>query len=443
MSLATPIVWSEGLFLRQHHFQQQERYLRHLVRERTAALGAHGWGISALEVDRSLLALGQFGLTRCRAILEDGTPVSIPDVDSNPAPTLLPEAARDRIIYLALPVAQAGSIEVTTGTGTMARYVRDTIEVSDAVEGPPSTADIPIGRLQFRFLVEGNDLSGFVCLGVARVKEVRPGGGVLLDETFMPAATDCSAHPTLAGIVTDTLGLVTHRADALARRLAGNDAVGGAEVTDLLLLAALNRAAALFTHLSEFVGLHPERLFAELVQLAGEIASFTTPTRRNAIFRAYRHTNLEASFRPVIDDLRRSLTSVLDRRAVAIPLTERKYGILTGHIADLSLVGEAQFVLVARSSFSAPTIARVLPAQVKVGPTEIIRDLVNSSLPGIGLRALPSAPRVLPFYGNATYFELAADSPLWARMRISGAVALHVAGEFTDLEVELWAIRSP
>jgi type VI secretion system protein ImpJ len=145
----------------------------------------------------------------------------------------------------------------------------------------------------------------------------------------------------------------------------------------------------------------------------------------------------------VIDDLRRSLTSVLDRRAVAIPLTERKYGILTGHIADLSLVGEAQFVLVARSSFSAPTIARVLPAQVKVGPTEIIRDLVNSSLPGIGLRALPSAPRVLPFYGNATYFELAADSPLWARMRISGAVALHVAGEFTDLEVELWAIRSP
>jgi type VI secretion system protein ImpJ len=243
--------------------------------------------------------------------------------------------------------------------------------------------------------------------------------------------------------VTDTLGLVTHRADALARRLAGNDAVGGAEVTDLLLLAALNRAAALFTHLSEFVGLHPERLFAELVQLAGEIASFTTPTRRNAVFPAYRHTNLEASFRPVIDDLRRSLTSVLDRRAVAIPLTERKYGILTGHIADLSLVGEAQFVLVARSSFSAPTIARVLPAQVKVGPTEIIRDLVNSSLPGIGLRALPSAPRVLPFYGNATYFELAADSPLWARMRISGAVALHVAGEFTDLEVELWAIRSP
>lgn len=443
MSLETPIVWSEGLFLRQHHFQQQERYLQRLVRERTAALGAYGWGSAILEVDRSLLALGQFGLTRCRAILEDGTPISIPDADSNPPPILLPEGVRDRIIYLALPVAQAGSIEVTAGASTMARYIRDTIEISDAVEGPPSTADIPIGRLQLRFLVEGNDLSGFVCLGVARVKEVRPGGGVLLDESFMPAATDCGAHPTLAAIVNDTLGLVTHRANALALRLAGKDAAGGGEVTDLLLLAALNRAAALFAHLSEFVGLHPERLFTELVQLAGEVASFTAPTRRNAVFPAYRHTNLEASFRPVVDDLRRSLTSVLDRRAVAIPLTERKYGILTGQIADLSLVGEAQFILVARSSFSAPTVARLLPAQVKVGPTEIIRDLVNSSLPGIGLRALPAAPRVLPFYGTATYFELAADSPLWARMRTTGAVALHVAGEFTDLEIELWAVRSP
>lgn len=443
MSLASPVVWSEGLFLRQHHFQQQERHIQRLVRERAAALGAHGWGISVLEVDRSLLALGQFGLTRCRAVLEDGTPVSLPDGDPNPPPILVPEGARDRVIYLALPVAQPGSVEVATGDGGMARYARDTVEVSDSVEGPPSAADIPIGRLQLRFLIEGSDLSGFVCIGVARVREVRAGVGVLLDEGYMPPATDCAAHPALAALVTDTLGLVTHRADALARRLAGNDAAGGGEASDLLLLAVLNRAAALFGHFSATVGIHPERLFAELVQLAGEVASFTASTRRPQAFPAYRHINLEASFRPVMEELRRSLTTVLDRRAVAIPLTERKYGILTGQIADLSLVGEAQFVLVARSSLPAPTVARLLPAQVKVGPTETIRDLVNSALPGIGLRALPAAPRLLPFYGNATYFELAADSPLWVRMRTTGAVALHVAGEFTDLEVELWAIRSP
>jgi type VI secretion system protein ImpJ len=63
-------------------------------------------------------------------------------------------------------------------------------------------------------------------------------------------------------------------------------------------------------------------------------------------------------------------------------------------------------------------------------------------LPGIGLRLLPTAPRQLPFHAGFHYFELDRGSDLWKQLINSGGLALHVAGDFPALELELWAIRN-
>jgi type VI secretion system protein ImpJ len=62
-------------------------------------------------------------------------------------------------------------------------------------------------------------------------------------------------------------------------------------------------------------------------------------------------------------------------------------------------------------------------------------------LPGIVLRALPVAPRQLPFHAGYTYFELDDKSDAWASLGSSAGMALHVAGEFPGLAMECWAIR--
>ena len=46
MSWTNPVIWQEGMFLRAQHFQQQDRWLEALVRERTAMLRPHGWGMA-------------------------------------------------------------------------------------------------------------------------------------------------------------------------------------------------------------------------------------------------------------------------------------------------------------------------------------------------------------------------------------------------------------
>jgi type VI secretion system protein ImpJ len=177
------------------------------------------------------------------------------------------------------------------------------------------------------------------------------------------------------------------------------------------------------------------------LQLAGELATFSQQTKRPPAYPVYRHERLKETFAPVIDDLRASLSMVMDPHAVPIPLEERKFGLRVALVPDKNLFASAMFVLAVRAQMPAENILTGFAPQVKIGPIERIRDLVNLQLPGIGLRALPVAPRQLPFHAGFTYFELDRGNELWKQFATSAGMALHVAGEFPGLAMEFWAIR--
>ena len=73
MSWDSKIVWSEGMFLRTQHFQQQDRYVERLLRGRTENLRPHPWGLSKQAIDRSLLTTGRFALAEASGVFPDGT----------------------------------------------------------------------------------------------------------------------------------------------------------------------------------------------------------------------------------------------------------------------------------------------------------------------------------------------------------------------------------
>ena len=54
MSVTRKVVWSEGMFLQPHHFQQHDRYLENLVEARAAHLRPYAWGCRELTVDPGL-----------------------------------------------------------------------------------------------------------------------------------------------------------------------------------------------------------------------------------------------------------------------------------------------------------------------------------------------------------------------------------------------------
>ena len=440
MTWTNRVVWQEGMFLRAQHFQQQDRWLEMMVRARTAALRPHPWGVVEMMIDRDLLTTGRFALSSAVGVFEDGTPFSIPSETDHPAPLELPENTRDAVVYLAAPIRQAGAIEIAPN-GSEGRYRVREFEAYDTHSASPQPAPLQIARLRLRYMLETEERAGYLCIGLARVTEVTADRRATLDERWIPPALVCSAVLPLSGLITEFSGMLNQRGEALAARLTAPGSRGVAEVADFLLLQTVNRWQKLLAHWADAGNIHPEDLYSAFVEMAGELATFTEVTRRPNAYPAYRHDDLQRSFAPVVADLRRSLSAVLEQNAIAIPLQERQYGVRVGAIIDRSILRGSSFVLTVQADLPTEQLQRLFPSQVKIGAVEHIRDLVNVLMPGISVRPLPVAPRQIPFYAGASYFELDRNSPHWQQMQASGGFAIHVSGDFPNLRMELWAIR--
>ena len=231
-------------------------------------------------------------------------------------------------------------------------------------------APIDVGRLGLRYLKSGDELAGYELIGLARIIEVRSDKAVILDPDYIAPSLNCAAEPRLNELITELLGIVRHRAEAIAERIGDPTIRGTAEVGDYFLLQILNRADPMLRHISaNATRMHPVTFYEHCIQLAGELATFTMDTKRASDFPPYRHEDLKATFAAVFDDLRTSLSAVLEQAAVAIELAERRHGVRVGTINDRTLLKDAGFVLAVRAEMSAEDVRRKLPAQIKVGPS--------------------------------------------------------------------------
>lgn len=443
MSLHSKVVWSQGMFLLPHHFQQEARHVEYLMEMRLRALGAHGFGFFELELDEGLLALGRVGLARASGILPDGTPFSLPQHDAQPVPLDIPPDMKDELVVLAVPVAREGATLVSFDdepNGTPSRWRAASEDLRDLTNAADDPETVQTGLLQLRLLRAKDAAEGYAMLGIARVAERRADKQVVLDRRYIAPQTRIDASRQLSAHATLLHGLVQQRARLLAARM-GQASHGVSEMADFLMLQALNRAEPVLRQHAIAPSTHPRELHTECLRLAGDLASLASDTRVPPDYPAYRHDDLQASFEPLVAELRRMLSLVIDRNVMQIELAERPHNVRMAVLPEPDLARTANFVLAVSAQMPAEHLRQRFPAQSKLGPADRIRDLVNLHLPGVPLRPLPAVPRQLPFHAGFHYFELDRGNELWKQLEKSGSLALHVAGEFPSLELELWAIR--
>jgi type VI secretion system protein ImpJ len=445
MTWHNKVVWTEGMFLQPQHFQQHDRYLEYQLRQRLAATIGYPWGFSSVVIDDAALALGKLSLNSAQGILPDGNAFSVPGNDAAPAALDVPVDARNERVVLAVPLQRPGIVEsdAEQAAGSMGpRYQVAEVSVGDSNTNVDRDASVQVGRLNLRLMLERDAGEGFATLGVARVVERRADNKLVLDAQYIAPMLHAPGNAILDGYIRELCGLLHQRGEALAARLAQPGRGGVGEIADFLLLEAVNRSQPLFMQFQQRSVLHPEIFYAACLSLAGDLATFRDK-RRPPAFPEYLHDDQARCFRPVIDDLRQSLSMVMEQTAIPIELQDRKYGIRVAIIADTDLQRHASFVLAVASQIPGEALRARFPTQVKIGPVERIRDLVNLQLPGVSLRPLPVAPRQIPYHAGFNYFELdTRNNELWKQLESSGGLAMHIAGEFPGLELEFWAIRA-
>lgn len=434
-------IWLEAMFIRPQHLQQADRHTAWQIDSRVRAAAPHAWGWAGLAIDTNLLRQGQFALTEGRGILPDGTPFDLAAFGALPAAREVPGDSADRLVHLALPALRHGMPEVGQDNRP-GRYRSAEIEVDDTASPNGIIASVTVGTPTFRLVFEGESLDGLIRLDCARIERVRESREVVLSDRHIPPMLDVDANRRLSEMLGETVSLLQSRGNALAERLNPDNWHNNAGLLDFVLLQTVNRHQPLLAGMAGMQGLHPSDMHRAFLQLAGDLATFKTGEHRPPSFPHYRHQDLEHSFAALMAEIRRALTMVTDQPVVAIPLEARRFGIHIGQPADRTLFRDAQFVLAVNAAVPPDTIRSLFPSQVKVGPVEEIRSLVNLQLTGIGLTPLAVAPRQLPFHRGFTYFELDRNAALWPKLTNSAAIALHVSGEFPDLEMEFWAIRN-
>ena len=443
MSWDNRVLWSEGLFLQPHHFQQHDRWIEALSRGLSGVGTPYPWGLRQLAVDQDLLRLGKLAVTECAGILPDGTPFDAPERDPLPTPLELGDDDAGQRLYLSLPLARAGATESGGGDSraTMLRYRASELTVRDNTEGAGTETLMEVGRLDLRLLRERDARDGLACCGLVRVLECRADRQVVLDPDYVPPCIDYRAATRLATFTDELQGLLHRQAEARAGRVRGVGRGGVSDWADFLLLQLMNRAEPVAIHLGRIQGLHPEALYRYLLGLAGELATFASDTKRPPELAPYRHDDLETTFTPVIERLREYLSREVVERAIPIPIQERKFGFRVALVADPSLLASARFVLAGQAQVDSQTLRNRFPTQIKIGPLDKIQELVKLALPGIGLRPMPTAPLEIPYHAGFDYFELDRTSDFWRQLAGGGGFGLHIGGEFPGLQLELWAIR--
>ncbi|TNJ09348.1 type VI secretion system-associated protein [Aeromonas veronii] len=443
MSSRNRVIWREGLFIKPQHFQQQQRHSDYALHARLSALSDYFYGLQSLAINEDYLGFGRIALVGATGILPDGTVFNIPNDDVLPTPLEITDASvANQKVYLALPLSVSGVNEVNQGGQVATRLQAHRHDVRDLHSEGGDVVSLEVGRVSLRLMLEREDRSAYASLAIARILDKRPDGGLVLDPNFMPCSISVSAIPTLKRFLGESAGLVAERARSLSQRIAAPGQQGVADVAEFMMLQLLNRAQPQLSHLARLGTLHPERLHEALVQLCGELMTFTDESRLPPEFPAYRHDDQQVSFEPVMLALRQALSTVLSPRAVSIQMRKHQYGVMVAMVNESELMQSADFVLAVRARMPQEQLRKQLLQQTKVASSDKIRELISLQLPGIPLLPLPVAPRQLPYHAGYSYFQLDRQSPAWQMLAVSNTLAFHIAGDFPELDMQLWAIRS-
>jgi type VI secretion system protein ImpJ len=438
MSWYSKVVWSEGLFLRQHHLQQHDRYVEHLVDMRVRSVSPYPWGFSAIEIDRDLAQQNKFGLRRASGIFPDGTPFDMPDTAPLPDPVDVPEGSERRFVYLTMPGSGANTREIDMAHGASgSRYIRQLETVIDSSVGMHVEEEIEVGHPRIEFAVREVPKPGYNNLMIARILEVRD-KTIVLDENITPPVLVCHAHPVAAGWLDRVIGWVETRLESLARYATDPSSGGGLQAYDYFMLLMLNREINVLKHYRASKYVHPERLYVELLRLAGELSTFSG-SRLVAEYPKYDHDDLNSVFEPILGTIQRQLSLDIGR-AISLELTEVRANAYVANVTDRSLFRNARFIVEVAAAMPLTQIQLQFPELCKVGPNTRMKDIVQTHLPGIAILHMPTPPRQIRSITDHVYFQLEKSSPLWPEFSVASGLAMHFAGNWPDLQLELWAI---
>jgi type VI secretion system protein ImpJ len=442
MSDTSKVVWSEGLFLRPQHFQQQDRHTEALVRGALGGVPLQRFGFRDLALDDTAVAAGSLGLARATGLFPDGTSFALPDGAPPPEPVRVTSQTPPGLVLLAAPLEPAGgaTIDPAHAEASGARYRGRMLRARDAIRGGGEEEELEVARLALKLLLPGQDTAGYTTLPIARIDGLRADGSVALDLGHLPPAIVSSAAPWYLAFLQEVALGLDRIAEAHARIVLGG---AGRSVENLLILDLANAARPRIVHMAMQDTFHPAEIFLELAGLAGRMATYGSSSRRLSELPAYDHSDPQPGFAALADTLRSLILSLrhVEPKSRALAVARHSQNIWKVRIDNPELLRSSRIVLRVGADMSDEKLRKIFVDQATVGAADDFEALWKSRLPGIPLRPLHSQPREIPYDGDRLCLELDRKSEHWARILEAPGFVIGVSGQLErEPEIDCYAV---
>ncbi len=432
MTLPAKILWSEGLFLRPQHFQQQDRY--HEARMHATALAAQPmlWGVQSVEWDQAALANGKLRLLSLRAIFREGELFDAPASDPLP-PAIdlgaLPAELQEIVFHAAMPSQESDRFQQSQ---------RETADLfSDALP-----AGLTYLRRQVRLLSDLEPRGAYDSFPLLRLRRM-VSGSFEIDAAFMPPSISIEATPRLKLLLEQLMDALQAKASALQghMREPSRNVIEfrSGDVSSFWLLHTVSASAATLLHLLRHPCLHPERLYQAMLALAGGLMTYSRLVHLGNL-PAYDHAAPGQSFLQLDGLIRDLLDTVISARYFSIALREEKPCYHVGKLDSGKIGAGATLYLAIAATMPAVELVDAVPLRVKAGAPDDVEQCVLSAMPGVRLVHAPQVPSAIPVRPDTCYFALENRGVLYEQMLKAQSISIYVPAGIKELRLELLVV---
>ncbi|AOJ75265.1 type VI secretion protein [Burkholderia ubonensis] len=448
MSYSAKVLWGEGLFLRPQHFQRQDAYHEARLFESIQAIQPYNWGVRTVRFDRDALGSNVLRLAELSLVFPDGALYAAPQADDLPPPVALdtlPEGINEFVFYLALhPLRENGAnYNDDPATGFTTRFVSEQTSVADNFTDA-AEADVTFLKTQVKLIAHSEPRDQLLSVPLVRVRRTAT-SGFEIDDSFVPPCLAIEASPILHQRLRQLIDALQAKVNALYgfHREPSKNIIEfrSGDIASFWLLHTANAAFATLAHLHQHAALHPERLFQELLRLAGQLMTFSKGYTL-ADLPAYRHDDPGPGFARLDLILRELLDTVISTRYFAITLDEVRPSFHLGRLDSGKIDEKTAFYLAVSADLPSVELVEAVPARFKVGAPDDVDKLVLSAMPGVRLAYTPQVPPAIPVRPGACYFALDSRGALYERMLQAQSAMIYAPTGINDLKFELIAVTS-
>lgn len=446
MNFAPKVLWGEGLFLRPQHFQRQDSYHESRLHQTAVALHPYAWGVRNLQIDTEALANSSLRFNELSVIFPDGEPYSAPQDDNLPPAVSLadiPLAQQSVTFHLVIPSLNwhGGNSSSDTTVGVGPRYTQIGQETLDLFSHAAAAEVMYLGK-QVRVVSEFDSLDSFVSFPIARLRREAT-GGFKLDSSFMAPCVSIKSNPLLFLNLRRLLDSLQAKVNALYghHREPSKNVIEfrSGDIASFWLLHTASAAFAGLSHLFHHPVLHPERYFEQLLNLAGQLMTFSK-SHSLVDLPVYKHEDPGPAFTQLHAIIKDLLDTVISSRYFAIALTEVKPSYHSGRLDSGKIDEKTVFFLGVSADMPALELVDIVPLRFKIGAPDDVEKFVLSAMPGVRLVHSPQVPAALPVKPDTYYFSVDSKGALYDRMLDAQSLSIYVPSGLQNLQLELLAV---